>query len=538
MFANNEKISWHQGKCQLLLSFISPVLLYLSGGNSREGILGAGLGILAIEALVFFLLRQLHAYRYPKKYWGKWGSGLLNLVFLSYLVFAGTWIVKEMTVLIERYFMSNFPLWLLSGMIILVALGGNQHLQARGRLAQVSWPVVRVLLLLGVFVAAFQVEWESLQVVNEISWDTGSIGNHTMETIVILSGMMLFPFAAAQMDPSADQKKQIFFGIGELFLWIVCGKLLVEAGLGRQTELRFSYPIVDVMAGIHLPGGVMQRMDLVFLVILLFGLFFSLGSIFFYGKLVCERMDHKFPRYGVGVLCFLLINVPMEYPALIRYLYVPIFFVILLCTGFLKKNGLLVSLIIPFLLTGCVSVEPEDRAYPLAAGITGQEDSFLLYLDMASLNQETGQEKDEEKNQDTVMLEGASKKEIQEAYEEKHEKYLDMGHIKVIVFQKDFLEQEGSIGMLENLEKDPAVGNGSYVFCSENVEAVFAQNEQSDTELAEFLIGMYENREKKKQPVTLANCCREYANTGKFPKLPQVEVDENGWKVEGLENKS
>ena len=78
MFADNERISWIQMERQFALAYLGPVVLWTGTGLSgRTGLCSILLGTIFLCVWVFFLLRQVHVYRYPEKYWGRGMSRII-----------------------------------------------------------------------------------------------------------------------------------------------------------------------------------------------------------------------------------------------------------------------------------------------------------------------------------------------------------------------------------------------------------------------------------------------------------------------------
>lgn len=184
-------------------------------------------------------------------------------------------------------------------------------------------------------------------------------------------------------------------------------------------------------------------------------------------------------------------------------------------------------------LTGCQTVEPEKRAYPLVVGIDWREGKYQVCLGMAQLADSTGQGKqggEEQQGDDTgaLMLSGDSKEAIQEMYNRTRELYLDTGHVQSVIFGKNLLQEEERIRkVLRELERETALGNSAYVFGADDPEKIFKQNGAQVQSLGEFLSGIYENRKNQGDPMVLADIYREIHNRGKIPDIPWIIVAQN-----------
>ena len=545
MFADNERISWIQMERQFALAYLGPIVLWTGRGLSgKEGIFSIFLGTGILCIWVFFLLRQVHIFRYPEKYWGKAMSKILAGIYQSYLILTGGWLIAKISELLGEYFIQGLPMWLVSGILVAVSLGGSQNVQARGRFAQTAWPLVSVLTGGMFLLAAFQGEGgERMEEIQQLSWNLESGENILWGTgwfLAAFLGAVLIPFLVIQVDHSTGHGFSLFRTIGRMGLWQAGILLLLTGSFGEKGKVALQYPVLDLMAGVRLPGGFIRRIDLIFLTVILFALLFSLGSIFFYSDYIWQRVGISWGKFPIVAISFLLgiwdrggWSLKEEYLYLICYVFLPVFLAITLCNAFLRKKNIRPLFLwgMVLFLSGCQIVEPEKRAYPLVVGLDRQQGEYQIYLGMAQLAQSTGQGKEGgEEQQGTgegaVMLTGKTREAIQKLYDNTRELYLDPGHIQSVIFGKTLLEEEEYfLNVLKNMEKDTSLGNSAYAFVTEDVEAVMGENGVEVESLGEFLSGIYENRTYHEKPITLGKIYREMHNRGEIPRLPQVSAD-------------
>ena len=142
MFAENNRISWSQMHCQCLLAALGMGLIWgIPEFTGREGAVGILIGGVLLVLWSGILRRQMTVFRDPIRYLGKVPAWLIAGIWESYLVFTGGWLVGKVGHLAGEYLVSGVPETLLSLIFVLAALGGSHHVQARGRLAQISWGV-------------------------------------------------------------------------------------------------------------------------------------------------------------------------------------------------------------------------------------------------------------------------------------------------------------------------------------------------------------------------------------------------------------
>lgn len=182
-------------------------------------------------------------------------------------------------------------------------------------------------------------------------------------------------------------------------------------------------------------------------------------------------------------------------------------------------------------LCGCSGVEPEKRLYPLVMSVDYENSRYRVTYGMADLPGATGQEKPEEgENPGNVSLSGRDFKEIEKEYDRSQEKYLDVGHMQVLILGEELIRQGQCAALLNHLKGDPLVGEDLYVFRAGDVEEVMAYQGDDDQTIGEYLVGIYENRPytQKKTGVTLRQVYNSWYGQEGLPALPLIKLKESG----------
>ena len=198
MFSDNQRISRRQLKRQMILSLVGILLLFQAGemaaggGNSLAGML---IGLALLILYLFFLVRASAAYSNLERYFGCIGKWLITLVYLSFLVLSGSFLLEKVSFVTERYLLSGVPLPVISAVFILAAcLGMGNEVQRRGRLAELAFPWVLVLLVLLLVFAAFHLHQPDFSLMEPWSAETiteGAYQYFTMGTSVSLVAFIL-----------------------------------------------------------------------------------------------------------------------------------------------------------------------------------------------------------------------------------------------------------------------------------------------------------------------------------------------------------
>lgn len=193
-----------------------------------------------------------------------------------------------------------------------------------------------------------------------------------------------------------------------------------------------------------------------------------------------------------------------------------------------KIKGI-ISLVIAFLLLeGCGGVEPEKRDYPLALAWDYEDSEYKVIYGMADLQEMTKQNKDGEDTPAGLEIRGKSMNEIQEGYAKTQQYYLDLGHVKAVIFSERLLDQPRAYQhIVEGMQESPEVGKNAYVFMTDSLEEVMKAGGQEEDSLGEYLTGIYENQMNvSKDGVTLEDIYYDWNNEGRITKPPQLKVEE------------
>lgn len=196
-----------------------------------------------------------------------------------------------------------------------------------------------------------------------------------------------------------------------------------------------------------------------------------------------------------------------------------------------KIYGGVLAFVCCFLLVGCTGVEPEKRLYPQAIALDRSQENYEVLFGMPNMEGTTGQEKSGEEKQKSILeFSGKNMKEIQTLYNQTQEKYLDLGHVNVLVLgsgirQMDYWEQ-----VLASFKSQPTLGEDIYVFQTEDIRQVMEYNGTKTDSLGDYVKGIYENRPymQQRQGVTLRQVYKVWYETGELCPLPVISVGSDG----------
>lgn len=548
-FAENNRISHRQLYRQMILTFLAPFLVCLPGKNGIQGMNGFWGIVLAVAVLilyVFILLRVTSGYSDMVRFLGSFWGRIAGVFFLVYIIFTAVYILKILEQIIPRWLLMGIPSGWISFLVIVVcSIGTEKGIQRRGRMAEISGGLLLAGVLLMMVLCLGQIRVDYLQEMAEAERISGAAvvqGGYLF--LCGFSGVGLLPFIMREVVRPGSVGKTI---IGAILTvgGILAGVLvLLPAVFGWNRLLTEEYPILPLLAGAALPGNILARFDVLWMGFLLYGLLFALGSLFYYGHQVVEKCHLGTAKYWMAALVFGLsllevsgIAVRTFYRNYLETIFVPglLFIqVLLLFCGRKRKTRktTIVALAVFILaLNGCAGIEPEKRMYPLALGAEWSEDGWTLIYGMPELPGAEGQEKEESQNS-VLSIKGNDFDEIEKIYNRSQEKYLDMGHLQVLILKNQLVQSEYWKELLAYLEKEPLIGENVYVFRSEYPEQIMKWNKNGSS-TGEYLLGILENRipEQEKNGVTLRQVYQQHYENNTLPDIPEIILQDEEIQV-------
>ena len=548
-YADNNRISHRQLYRQMVLAFLAPTLLCLPGRGQilgAAGIIGTMLAGVFLILYSFFLRRLVPWYSDPVKMLGPIAGRLTGLFFLSYVILANGYLLSLTGKLVPSVLVTGIPgTVIIFFTVFICSFGTCKGMQRRGRMAEVSGGVLLGGILLMLLLCMGQIRITYLKEMPVLF-----SGQDTLKSfygvLCAFSGIALLPFMLRDVEKRSTVGKTVVVGILTLAGLLAGILLLLPAVLGWDRLQQESYPVLPLLAGADLPGNVLARFDVLWMGFLLYSLLFAVGSLFHYGHQILIRSHMGKGRWWLPAAVFAaaVINtdgkgIEAVFGSYLGYVFVP--GLILIQGGMLlnrkkkRQKKVIGCLCVAFLLflSGCAAIEPEKRMYPLALGVNTSEEGFSLIYGTPDLPKATGQEKEEEEKESSVLsVTGRDFVQIREKYDQSQEKYLDMSHIQVILMGNQLVESGRWTEFLTYLDQDPFVGENVYVFQTENPSAVLAWD-SGGTSIGEYLTGLLENRlpDQQKKGMTLRQVYHQWYKNGTLPALPAILLENEEIRV-------
>ncbi len=350
-------ISNRHMKRQMVITFGGALILLLSGevaAGGRNAILGVVLGYGVLLAYLWILVKNRMKLQ-TLVVSGKILKWIMRLFYGSFLVLTGSFLLEKISQITKTYLSSNMNQNLVRILILAVAvIGMGSDTQKRARMGEMIfsllfWGFVLLLMLSAVHMRV--PDGTKMPPLNG-----GPILSYGYEYFCVGTIMSLYPFAYTKIKGDSNQTWEIGKSWMVLTILLISTVLILLGTYGYPGIKSMELPVLNLMAGTNLPGGFLDRFDIIWLALLLFSLLFSLGSLMFYCVKIflpedCEMDSEKRKTYTRGILAAsaLIIwalamasykGVVIEdvYMRLLKSFYGPFFVVITLLAGFRKKG--------------------------------------------------------------------------------------------------------------------------------------------------------------------------------------------------------
>ena len=316
MFAIYDRITAKQLYYQIVMSMVGIFLVFLPGYQSLYGWQGVVccLGGFVVWFLYgFFLVRISSHYGHLEKVLGRFGKTVYSVWMILFFLFSGAFLTSLIYGVKGTYFEPDAEPPLIHGTILLACtMAGLPQIQRRGRMAEVSFPILAGALILLLALSFGQ------QAVQEDTFFTYLRQNQPLEAIGIWSGIYILfavstglwglPFLLHQV--KGNRLKSMAGAYGTLLAVLAFVLLLLQGSYGTRQVLMREWPIVSLMGGIRIPGGFVFRIDPVWIGILLLLLLFSVGSTLFYTNYIAKTMQVHWKWFWTPAVVYILSLIP------------------------------------------------------------------------------------------------------------------------------------------------------------------------------------------------------------------------------------
>ncbi len=556
MFSKNNKISKRQMFRLLTYDLLGIGTLLLPSAlaktTEKNGMVSILFGILAglcYCIVIGWLLRSLEeGESYPiflKRCFGNILGTLILLFYTLYYICLGgytSYIFGHLVVtnlLKEQSFY-----WIVLGILGLAVYGIIQGIEGRARIYEILFWFLMAPLLLMLFLAARDVEISRLFPLYTNDIEEIMMGGYFSFEMFSLIGVALYlvPYAKKKGSIRGACVCAVLFSGGILLALYV----VLQGIFGTAAVHVLEYPAVTLMSMIQIPGGFLQRQDAIMVAIWFFTVFALLSSSMFYAaenakELTAGKKEKLWifisalSFFGIAVISYR----SAEFTKLLNTIFLkaatPLVVLIPLLAGlYLKVSGkgkrvisTAMLLGIVCLLSGCSTMELENRKFPLAMGIDKKENSCQISYKFQDLSKVADENAVSSSGtdfyiEDKDFFTGISK------YANNTNKMMDYNHMKALVLSEDFMEDASSLAMfLQVCQKEDLIARNTLLFVSENAAEILSLDKNLDTAIGSYLEEMMESRDdyKLKTTVTLGDFYNESANKEQLLLIPVLEEE-------------
>lgn len=561
MFSGNNKISKRQMFRLLTYDLLGIGTLLLPSALAetagKNGLLSVLLGILAglfYCALIGWLIGAMEDEEsypaYLKRCFGKiFGTAILIFYALYYLFLGGYTAYIFGHLIITELLKEQSFYWIAAGILALCVYAIMQGIEGRARIYEILFWFLMAPLFVMLFFAARDVEIPRLFPL--FTKDASGIfyGSGLCFSVFSIGGVALFlnPFAKKRESVKGALFSAVLFsGVVLLALYAV-----LQGIFGTSAMTVLEYPAVTLMSMIQIPGGFFQRQDALMLAIWFFTVFALLSSSMFYAaeslkELTAGKKEKWWTAFAAAA--FFGISVAGYRSAAFTKCAVHIFLfwatplVVLIplaaavCVKFHGKGKKAVSCFfltyVCLFLSGCSTMELENRKFPLALGIDETEGSCIISYKFQDLSAIADQNADNPGGTDFFIEEkdfftGISK------FANNTNKIMDYNHMKALILSEDFVEDTKALSnFLQICSKESLIARNTLLFFADNAAEILNLDENLDTAIGSYLEEMIDSREdyKLKDTVTLGDLFNDTENREQLLLVP-VLAGEGGLPV-------
>ena len=186
-----------------------------------------------------------------------------------------------------------------------------------------------------------------------------------------------------------------------------------------------------------------------------------------------------------------------------------------------------IIVLLVLVLTGCGSTELEERCFPMLVAV-GYEDRQVSF--------DIAYPKDSGVLQSSAK--GADFAQSMEQYEGRLNKQIDYNHLRVLVFEDEFLKSSnGYSAMLDHLALRESFPRNTYVCIVDDVDELMELEKKLSQDLGTYLEEyLKQHEEKKDKLLTLGDLIDEKGNRNMIYYMPYIEVEDEYIEWNGYMN--
>lgn len=301
MFSNNRMISGRQfqrlvvmdwfGKAMLLLTHISGLM----DGAEYIVALAAGLIVVFVYGVLVWKLAQMipaDFYDYISERMGRGVAYIVSFLYFAYAFVNLIFLMRFFSAIVHNYILQEVPEQYFLILILPAAVyTANGGLEVRGRVSEILYPFLVYPVLFLLIFSLQSVEMRYLDV-PDIRLDA-DMGRYMLRTVSAFGGMGIFLFAATQVEPREDVSRRLRNAILITGGIVLFSAVAVLGCFGRTGFRAQEWPLFALMSSADIPGGFVQRWDVLAVSFFIPGFLAAAGASLFYEKLLVEKVFQR-----------------------------------------------------------------------------------------------------------------------------------------------------------------------------------------------------------------------------------------------------
>lgn len=301
MISGNQKISQRQVGRMVILDWLAKATLLLpgfaAGADGRSFVLSAVFGVLLALAYAWLVgwigkgAEQGFA-AYAEERLGGGCARIFFLICFGYVFLNTVFLLRLFGVIAVTFILPEASAEVLMGVVLLGAVymvsGG---LEVRARVSEVLFSVIVYPLLLLLICAAFSTDSGYLTPGKaSLSLKTAE---HGLQVFMAFGGMGIFLFLTPFMNERGKLGRTLARSVAAVGLAGIALFLAAIGAFGEAGMRASSWPAVTLMSSAEIPGGFVQRWDVIFTGLLLASFFASAGAGLFYLRRLGADLFHR-----------------------------------------------------------------------------------------------------------------------------------------------------------------------------------------------------------------------------------------------------
>lgn len=315
MFSENHKITARQVQCLLVISWIGKMCLLLpefaENTSSRNFVVCLLFGIL-LTVLYGILLYSLgmraryHFFDFIQETMGTFMRRTISMMYFLSMAIELIYLIRLFAKIVNQYLLFDHSAEILMILIVIAGIyASGTGLEEQGRMSEILFLLILIPLFFMSVFAATEMKMQDMKMGYE-PWGFSMVKG-TFFVFTSFGSISLMPFLVPPLKKKKGGRRRMTAGI-VIAGGIVAILYIIGLGVfGEEGIAALPWPILTLMTNVTIPGGFLQRWDVVFLAVLLMSLFAGTGIGMFAMRTMAENLMECTNKRWVPYACGLLV---------------------------------------------------------------------------------------------------------------------------------------------------------------------------------------------------------------------------------------